>query len=75
LVAIASPNVAPAAANHRGELRSAARIAQRRQSATKKVNQLSVVKKWASCTDIGASATTAAATSPAVREKTRAPMA
>ncbi len=71
-VAIASPNAAPAAANQRREPVSPARVAQSRQRATKKVSQLSVVKKCASWMVIGANAATAAAARAARRLKARA---
>src|SRR5215207_1004555 len=69
LVAMASPKAAPATANLT-TVPSLAAVAQAsKQSATKKVSQLSVVKKWASWIDIGARA----AKSEAIRLTERPP--
>src|SRR5215203_803410 len=54
LVAMARPKAAPAAANFTALPSRAAVTQANKQRATKKVSQLSVVKKWASWIDIGA---------------------
>ena len=71
LVAMARPKAAPAAANFTALPSLAAVTQASKQSATKKVSQLSVVKKWASWIDIGASAAKSAAIRPTVRPAER----
>src|SRR5215207_5460129 len=67
LVAMARPKAAPAAANLTTRPCLAAVTQASKQRATKKVSQLSVVKKWASWIDIGARAAKSAAISPTGR--------
>ena len=75
LVAMARPNAAPADAYLIGLPYLAAVTQASKQSATKKVSQLSVVKKWASWIDIGASAAKSAAISPTARPASEVPRA
>src|SRR5687767_10856257 len=75
LVAMARPNAAPADANL-SALPSLAAVTQAsKQSVTKKVSQLSVVKKWASWIDIGARAAKSAAMTPTARPPSEVPRA
>src|SRR5215208_2263690 len=75
LVAIASPKATPAAANLTAPPSLAAVTQASKQTATKKVSQLSVVKKWASWIDMGARAAKSAAIRPTGRPAREVPRA
>src|SRR5215207_9046398 len=75
LVAMARPKAAPAAANWIALPSLAAFTQASKQSVTKKVSQLSVVKKWASWIDIGDRAAKSAVISPTERPAREAPSA